>query len=69
MSTTEFMKKVLEWEEAWSDYVNTLEAEDHWQDWAGEDFVTGVARLVWNRRDAENRLRAIDHEFCATLGI
>ena len=63
------MNAIAIWEQAWSDYVNALEADDYSEIWAGEDFVFHVARNASNRKDAENRLRSIDPAFCRQLGI
>lgn len=69
MSTTEFMAKVVKWEDAWANYVDALDSWESADHWHGDGWVSSCGRLGGNLRDAENRLRALDPAFCKTMGI
>ena len=61
------MTEIENWEAAWTEYVNALENAD--ADWSGENFVIDYARAARRVKDAVRGLRAIDAEFCDSLGI
>lgn len=56
-----------EWEEAWAEYIEALDAYD--ADWSGPDFVLDIGRVGRRLDDARRRLRALDPEFCKRLGV
>lgn len=64
MATT---NEINAWEEAWSDYVSALDLQDARVD--GENFAYWSHVAATRLRDARNRLRCIDAEFCKQLGI
>lgn len=59
--------KMLEWENAWAEYVEALNAFD--ADWTGENFVQDIGRVGRRLADAKRHLRTVDAEFCTRLGI
>lgn len=56
-----------EWEAAWAEYVEALDAYD--ADWSGENFVIDIGRVGATLNAAKRRLRHLDRDFCARLGI
>lgn len=61
------MSKISQWEEAWSDYVSALDLM--YADTSGADSVYWAGVAGRRLADATMRLREIDAEFCASMGI
>lgn len=61
------LARIEQWESAWSEYVSALEYYD--LDWSGENFVIDIGNAGRRLKDAQNALRAIDADFCKSLGI
>lgn len=71
MDSQTFLKKVEAWEAAWAEYINALEDYDSLDAgiYNGEDWVFHVSRISGYVKDAQQKLRSIDREFCEKLGI